>query len=119
MARHKAAKNVALLPWLSGNQDCRDGRFIQVGNSLLLSDTFKKLKGNEYKTYFSLCMEAGGKPTVTLSRSRAEKMYGIDDATFVRSIEALKKKGLISCEFDDNPYKYKANVYRFTTSWKA
>lgn len=60
--RHKAAKNVELRPWLPANKDCRDGRFIQVGNSLLLSDAFKRLKGSEHKTYFSLCMESGGKP---------------------------------------------------------
>ena len=117
MGKHKAAKNVELKPWLSGNKDCRDGRFIQVGNSLLLSETFRKLPGNALKTYLALCMESGGKPTVTLSYAEAAK-YGIDDATFGRAIKQLKKAGLIVCDFEDNPYKYKTNVYRFTTSWK-
>ena len=76
MARRKAAKSIELKPWLSGNKDCRDGRFIQVGNSLLLSLAFKKLPGNAVKTYLALCMESGGRPTVTLSHAGAAK-YGI------------------------------------------
>ena len=117
MSRHKSAKNVPLKPWLSGLRDCKDGRFIQVGNSLLLCEAFKKLNGNAYKTYFALCMESGGKPTATLSHAQAAK-YGIAAATFDRAISTLKKEGFISCDFEDNPYKYKTNVYRFTYSWK-
>lgn len=117
MGRHKAAKSVELKPWLSGNRECRDGRFIQVGNSLLLSEPFKKLPGNTVKTYLALCMESGGRPTVTLSHAGAAK-YGIDDATFDRAISKLKEAGFISCDFDDNPYRYKANVYRFISNWK-
>ncbi len=117
MARHKTAKNVALKPWLSGNVDCRDGRFIQVGNSLLLSDAFRSLDGNAQKTYFALCMESGGKPTAELSRARAKK-YGLAPATFTRAIRTLKESGFISCSFEDNPFKYKSNVYRFTWEWK-
>ncbi len=118
MPRRKVAKNIELKPWLSGNRDSRDGRFIQIGNSLLLSKTFNKLSGNAIKTYFALCMESGGKPTASLSRASAEKKYGINEATFERSIKALIAAGFIACDFDDNPHKFKANVYRFQMGWK-
>ena len=83
MGRRKSGGQ--MLPWLSVTPDGREKRFIQVGNSFLLSNTFKKLPGNAVKTYFALCMESGGKPTVTLSHAGAAK-YGIDDATFDRAI---------------------------------
>lgn len=118
MPRHKAAKISPLRPWLSGNKDCRDGRFIQVGNSLLLDDAYNKLDGNVHKTYYALCMESGGKPTVKLSRAGARK-YGLSPATFARSIKTLKKEGFISCDFEDNPHRYETNVYRFKIGWKS
>ncbi len=37
MPRYKAAKNCEIKPWLSARSDCREGRFIQVGDSFLLS----------------------------------------------------------------------------------
>ena len=117
MAKHYSAKNRPLKPWLSANKDCKEGRFIQVGNSLLLSKTFNKLNGNTLKTYFALCMESGGEPTAALSHSGAAK-YGIDDATFDRSIKKLKEEGFISCDFENNPYRYKTNIYRFILDWK-
>ena len=118
MSSHKTAKNVAIRPWLSANKDCRDGRFIQVGNSLLLSDAFKSLDGNAQKTYFALCMESGGKPTAELSRAGAKK-YGLAPATFSRAIRVLMESGFISCSFEENPFRYKTNVYRFVTGCKT
>lgn len=115
--RHKAAQNVKILPWLSGRRDCKEGRFLQVGNSLLLSETFGELSGNAVKTYFALCMEAGGKQTVSFPRARAPA-YGISTATFTRAIQELTEAGLISHDFDDNKYRYQANVYRFKVDWK-
>lgn len=117
MGRKKSAPNCDIRPWLSGRRDCREGRYIQVGNSLLLSEAFRKLSGNEHKVYFALCMESGGRPTAALSSAGAKK-YGINESTFRRSIDKLIEKGFISCDFEDNPYKFKTNVYRFRTDWK-
>ena len=35
--RRRAGGNNNINPWLSARMDCKEGRFIQVGNSLLLS----------------------------------------------------------------------------------
>ena len=81
MSKHKSARNVDIKPWLSGRTDCQEGRFIQVGNSLLLHPYFKALSGNEIKTYFALCMESGGKSTASLSSAGAKK-YGIAETVY-------------------------------------
>ena len=38
MGRRKAAEKCTILPWLSRKSDNSEGRFIQVGNSLLLKN---------------------------------------------------------------------------------
>lgn len=119
MSKHKSAKNALIKPWLSGKIDCQEGRFIQVGNSFLLADQVKALSGNELKTYLALSMESGGKPWASLSSTAGAKKYGISESTFRRSIQGLEEKGFISCVFEDNPYRYKTNVYRFTFGWKT
>ena len=118
MPRHKSARNVPLKPWLCANRDCRDGRFIMVGNSLLLSEPFKKLSGNAQKTYFALCMESGGGNTASLSYTAGAAKYGISKNTFGRAIKELLDAGFISCAFEDNPNMYQTNVYRFCLDWR-
>lgn len=119
MSKHKSARNVEIKPWLSGRIDCTERRFIQVGDSFLLADQVKAMSGNELKTYLALSMESGGKPWASLSSTAGAKKYGISESTFRRSIQGLEEKGFISCVFEDNPYRYKTNVYRFNLSWKA
>ena len=118
MGRHKAAKNVAISPWLSAKLDCREGRFLQVGNSLLLSEEYHRLTANAQILYLCMTMEAGGKPTVKFSHSAAKK-YGISSTTFDRAIKQLREAGFLELVEDDNMYQFAANVYRFSTRWKS
>ena len=76
MPRKKAAYQADIRPWLSARNDCREGRFLQIGNSLLLSRAFQNLTANARILYLALAMEAGGKRDVIISRSHAQK-YGI------------------------------------------
>lgn len=127
MPRRKSAKNTALLPWLSAKGDCREGRFIMVGNSLLLSrKDASKREQNAFLTvtpgtrvlYLALCMEAGGKNTVRFSHSAAQK-YGISPTTYDRGIKQLCKAGLIEQVLDDQRSQFATNVFRFTSEWKS
>ena len=118
MARKKTAKNVLISPWLSGRLDCKEGRFIQVGNSLLLSEAFQKLTASARLTYFALALEGGGKKTVTFSHGAAKK-YGITPSTYDRTVKQLRDAGFIEVIGDPNLNQFKANEYRFCSRWKS
>ena len=118
MPKHRAAKNVPLKAWLSANADCRDGRFIQIGNSLLLSKSFQSLTASSQLAYLALCMEAGGRSTVKLSHSGAKK-YGLSSTTFDRCMKQLREKGFVDMLEDDNRAQFATNVYRFSSRWKG
>lgn len=118
MPKHRAAKHVPLKAWLSANTDCRDGRFIQIGNSLLLSKAFQSLTASAQLAYLALCMEAGGKSMVQLSHSGAKK-YGISSSTFDRCMKQLLEGGFVDMLEDDNRAQFATNVYRFSSRWKT
>ena len=84
----------SLLPWLSAKRDGRDGRFVQVGNSLLLDKRFQKLKPAAQMLYICMSMEAGGKSGVAFPHGAARK-YGFSDSTFDRNIRKLIDSGFI------------------------
>lgn len=115
MPRRKAAKNCQILPWLSAKQDCAEGRFLQVGNSLLLSPDFQKLSVGARWVYLALCMEAGGKRTVKFSHSAAAK-YGISPRSYDRQI-----KELLNAKFIEpaTVSKYQGNQFYFSIEWKG
>jgi hypothetical protein len=46
-----------MLPWLSARSDCKDQRFIQLGNSLLLSYQWQHLKPGASNLYLCMCMK--------------------------------------------------------------
>ncbi len=118
MARIRAAKNRALRPWASANLDCKDGRFIQVGNSLLLSKTFQSLKPTARNLYFTMMMESAGKPSFKYSHGTAKK-YGFPPTSFDRAIKELKERGFVELIQDDEHAQFKANEYKFISNWKA
>ncbi len=119
MSRPKSAKNCVIQPWLSEKTDCREGRFIQVGNSLLLSKTFQALNGTAQNLYFCMCMESGGKRDVKFTHSQAKK-YGISSTSFERAVKELQEKHFIELVRDGSGYRpqYAPNVYRFVFEWK-
>ena len=81
MGRGKAAVHCNIRPWLSAKADCKEGRFIQIGNSLLLSEQMGKLKPGARYLYLCMTMEAGGKREFTFPASSAEK-YHIPPSSF-------------------------------------
>lgn len=108
-----------LLPWLTARQDCKELRFIQVGNTLLLDKRYQALSTGARCLYQDMLMEAGGKPTVEFSRGTAQKKYGVPKNSFSRYITELKDAGFIVVEQDGNFYQFAPNVYRFSLEWRT
>lgn len=48
-----------MLPWLSTRPDNKEGRFLMVGNSFLLSEKVQALSADARFMYLSMAMEAG------------------------------------------------------------
>ena len=118
MPRHKLARNVAIRPWLSAKLDAREWRFVQLGNSLLLSKRYQKLSASTRLLYLALAMESGGQKTVAFPHGAAKK-YGFPSSTFDRAIAELKKRGFILLLEDEERGQFKANVFQFSEMWKS
>lgn len=103
-------KKTALLPWLSAKPDGKDRRFIQVGNSLLLSKRFQSLSAGARWLYLSMAMESGGRREFIFPLSAAKK-YGISSTCLRRQIAELKANGLL--QVDCMRCIREPNVYRF------
>lgn len=116
MGKHKAVKNVAIPAWLSGKRDSVEGRFIQVGNSLLLSKEFHALSIYAQNMYLCMAMECGGKRQFEFPKSAGEK-YGFPYQTYRRALAELKDSLFIRC-LEDNHTTRKPNVYEFIFDWK-
>lgn len=114
--RPKASKNVPISPWLSAKKDCREGRFIQIGNSLLLSDLFHRLKDSSKYLYICMAMEAAGRSDFLFPLSTAKK-YGIQRATFRRGIQELIENNLIELTSSGQVTR-EPNYYQFVYTWK-
>ena len=125
MARHKTAQNCAVLPWMSRRQNNSEGRFLQVGNSLLLSSTneageeqnpFVRLSAGAKYLYICMAMEAGGKRKFEFTRTAAKK-YGICSSTLRRNIDELIDAGFI---IRDSGWTVREpNRYSFSYQWKG
>lgn len=105
-----------MLPWLSARLDNKEGRFIQIGNSFLLSKEVKDLSPGARLMYLAMAMESAGKREFTFSRSTAQK-FGISETTAARYIKELSSSGfieMVSC----GRFARVANVYRFSMNWK-
>ena len=123
MPRRKAAQHCKILPWLSWRSDCEEGRFCQVGNSLLLSheidgvekNPFVELPDGAKVLYLSMCMEAAGKRTFEFPLSAAKK-YCIPNGSLRRNIKKLIDAGFIRCQ--SGYHARLSNVYEFSLDWK-
>ncbi len=94
MARYK---KTALLPWLSAKPDGKEGRFIQVGNSLLLSKSFQSLSSGAQHLYLCMAMESGGRREFIFPLSAAKK-YGISSTCLRRQVDELEQSGFLRVE---------------------
>lgn len=115
MGKSRAAKNCTILPWLSAKNDCRDGRFLQIGNSLLLSKEFQKLLPGSRMLYECMAMESGGKRNFVFPLKAAKK-YGFSESSFRRYLNELIDSGFIDCQSNWNLRE--PNDYRFSLRWK-
>lgn len=109
-------KKTALLPWLSAKPDGKDRRFIQVGNSLLLSKRFQSLSAGARWLYLSMAMESGGRREFIFPLSSAKK-YGISPSGLRRYSAELSTAGYLS--FISMKSLRAPNVYRFDFAWES
>ena len=116
MPRRKAAKNCDIKPWLSARADCLEGRFIQLGNSLLLSDAFQQLSSGAQMLYLCMALEAGGRREYSFPLASAKK-YGIAPRSFRRYASELIACGFVECSSGWNTRTL--NEYSFSFSWKG
>lgn len=109
-------KRAPLKPWLSATADCYDGRFIQVGRSLLQSAEFQMLSAGARMLYLCLCVESGGKRDFQFPLSVAKK-YGIANVSLRRQIDELTERGFITVTSGANARA--PNLYSFSHEWRA
>lgn len=107
---------VSISPWMSAKTDCKEGRFIQVGNSLLLSEKAKTLSAGARLMYLCMAMESGGKVGFQFPRSSGLK-YGFSETTYERYLKELTAAGFIECVSHNKNLRL-ANDYKFSFGWK-
>lgn len=102
--------------WLSALPDCRDRRFIQIGNSLMLSKDFQKLSTGARWLYEAMSMESGGRRDFIFPLSAAKK-YGISARSLWRQVDELIGAGWITSQ--SGATVRQPNKYAFSFEWKA
>ena len=115
MARRKAAQNCVVLPWVSARNDCKEGRFLQIGNSLFFSEAFQAVSAGARCLYMAMGMEAGGRRCFQFPLAAAKK-YGIPPASFRRYVRELEAAAFISIRSGANVRQ--PNEYQFDFGWK-
>lgn len=94
MPRRKAARHCKIVPWLSARLDSKEGRFIQIGNSLLLSEKYNALRPVTRLLYLCMAMEAGGNKSFNFPLSAAKK-YGFSESSLWRGVKELESAGFL------------------------
>lgn len=116
MPRKKAAQNCTIPFWLSARPDCKEGRFVQIGNSLLLSEPFHSLSTGARCLYFAAAMESGGRRNFTFPQSAAKK-YGFPPRSMRRYMQELINAGFIKVE-SSGRWTRENNHYVFSMRWR-
>lgn len=111
----KRRSKPAIVQWLSARSDNRESRFIQVGNSLVLSHEFQDLGVGTRYLYLCMAMESGGKRDFTFPQKAAEK-YGIKPSSLWRHIKELEAGKFIKV-YSGKPTR-EPNKYEFCPQWK-
>ena len=114
--RIRAAQQCRIDHGLSARLDCREGRFIQVGNSLLLEEKWQALTYGQRAMYLCMKMEAGGQTYFQFPRSVARK-YGFHWATASALIRGLMDARFIRLVYSGKPTR-EPNEYAFIIDWK-
>jgi hypothetical protein len=114
VARHQTVRDEKFKFYLKDGSSA-GGRFVQIGNSLLLSKRFQALSPLARWMYFALAMEAAGKDVVSMSHSQAKK-YGITPSGYDNAVRQLKDGGFI--RLDDGLGRLETNRFRFVRDWQ-
>ena len=101
--------------WMSAKSDCRESRFIQVGNSLLFNEKFRNLSAGAFKLYICCAMESAGSINFQIPASKAEQ-YGIPSRSLARYIKELERAGFIQTARSGKSTRT-ANDYSFCFRW--
>lgn len=101
--------------WMSAKRDCREGRFVQIGNSLLFHEKFRSLSAGAFKLYICCAMEAAGSINFQIPASKAEQ-YGIPPRSLARYIKELERAGFIQTDRSGKSTRT-ANDYSFCFRW--
>jgi len=125
VGKGKAAVHKNIRPWLSAQHDCKEGRFLQVGNSLLFSPEYQRLPATARHLYLCMAMESGGRQEFTFPL-RAARKYAIPQTTFERNMKVLKEHKFIKlieprqATPEDGDYRTirPESRYRFSLEWK-
>jgi hypothetical protein len=80
--------------WMSAKADNKEKRFIQVGNSLLLSKEFQKLGVGARCLYMCMAMESAGKRGFEFPLSSAKSM-DLEILRFVDISQSLRRPSLL------------------------
>lgn len=112
-----SALNAEIKPWFSANQNCREGRFNQVGNSFYLSQAVHNLSPGARWLYQCMGIESGGRRDFVFPHSAAKK-YGIPKTTFDRHAAELVEKGFVERILPPGRERWVKAEYRFCLGWK-
>lgn len=113
MSKSRSAK--PLPRWLSATPDCREKRFLQVGNSLLFNKKFQTLSVGARYFYLLAANEAGGKIDFQFPALK-KRALGIKERTARNYIRELEKAGFIQ-KVRSGRNTRTANDYRFSFRW--
>lgn len=111
----KRKRGPTIVPYLSAKADNREKRFIQVGNSLLLSRRFHALSTGSRFLYFCMAMESGGRSGFVFPQREAKK-YGIAPSSLRKHINELEAARFIRV-YSGKPTR-EPNRYEFCVDWK-
>ena len=100
---------------MSAKRDCREARFVQIGNSLLFHEKFRSLSAGAFKLYICCAMEAAGSINFQIPASKAEQ-YGIPRKSLQRYMKELEEAGFIQKERSGKTTRT-ANDYSFSFRW--
>jgi len=105
------------LPWATGLQNGKcDGRFLQIGNSLLFADQVKQLPGEALRLYMAMMNEAAGHKQFEFTQARA-KQYGMSTTAFHKNVKLLEQRKFIKIDSGWNTRT--PNRYEFIFDWKS
>lgn len=116
MGKRKSAQRADMRPWASAHLDCKEGRFVQLGNSLMLSKAFQVLSTGARMLYICACAECGGRRQFTFP-SRTMKKYGIPERSGRRYLIELEERGFITCVCSGKNTRHDSD-YEFCLNWK-